>query len=291
MPSFSVVIPTFNRPELTTRAIQSCVAQSKRPLEIIVVDDHSSRPFEWNGDSIVRVVRHERNYGGGRARNTGIDHSTGDFICFLDSDDIWLPNKLAEIERVILATSDAENTVFFHDLMRRRSGLEDRLLANPDLGHSEHVLEYIFLREGLVQTSSLVVPAREAKRVRFDDTLRAHQDWDFCHRLELSGLRFRRIPTALAVWSLDEGQQRVSSSRKALQTMAWIDKLKGTVSPETMIAINAKVVVARIRTTRPILALCHLWRAWRAEIIGSRAFIRGVVGLPVAMIKSRLQKT
>lgn len=291
MPSFSVVIPTYNRPEFTTRAIQSCLAQSKRPLEVIVVDDHSPQPFAWKGDPIVRVVRHEANFGGGRARNTGIDLGTGDFICFLDSDDIWLPDKLAEIERVILKTCDAEKTVFFHDLMRRRRGLDDRLLTNPDFGRSEHVLEYIFLRDGLVQTSSLVVPAGAAKRVRFDDALRAHQDWDFCHRLELAGLRFQRIPNALAVWSLDEGQQRVSSSRKAAQTMAWVDKLQDTVSPETMIAINAKVVVVRIRTTRPLLALGHLWRAWRAGIIGSRQFFRGIIGMPVAMIRSRLQKS
>src|SRR3569623_3767525 len=103
MTSFSVVIPTYDRPDLTRRAIQSCLAQSKPPLEILVIDDCSPVPFEWNEGSNVKVARHERNFGGGRARNTGIDLSQGDYVCFLDSDDVWLPEKLQEVERVILA--------------------------------------------------------------------------------------------------------------------------------------------------------------------------------------------
>src|SRR6185369_16108595 len=176
MPSFSVVIPTYDRPDLTRRAIESCLAQSKPPLEIIVIDDHSPIPFEWNESSVVKVARHERNFGGGRARNTGIDLSQGDYVCFLDSDDLWMPDKLRNVERVILADPHRDETVYFHDLLMRRNGQKDRPLLNAEYDSAERILDYIFLKRGVVQTSTLIVPANAAKRIRFDDSLRIHQD-------------------------------------------------------------------------------------------------------------------
>jgi glycosyltransferase involved in cell wall biosynthesis len=290
MPSFSVVIPTYDRPDLTRRAIQSCLAQTKLPLEIIVVDDSSPVSFEWDGNPIVRVARHERNFGGGRARNTGIDLAKGDFVCFLDSDDLWLPDKLSLTERAILEDPRSEQTVFFHDLLSRRSGREDRLMQNPEFDPTRRILDYIFLRDGVVQTSTLAIPTDAAKRIRFDDTLRAHQDWDFSHRLDLAGLRFRRIPSALAIWSEGEGQKRVSKSRSIEYTMAWISKLGDTVSNDVMIAINYKVIVPRIRTTRPFLALGHLWRAQRSGAMSRGQFLKDLALLPLAVLRGQVQR-
>jgi glycosyltransferase involved in cell wall biosynthesis len=290
MPSFSVVIPTYDRPDLTRRAIQSCLAQTKPPLEIIVIDDHSPIPFEWNEGSIVKVARHERNFGGGRARNTGIDLSQGDFICFLDSDDLWIPDKLRDVERAILADPRGGETVYFHDLLMRRSGQEDRPLPNAEHDGAERILDYIFLKRGVVQTSTLVVPANAAKRIRFDDSLRIHQDWDFSHRLELGGLRFRRIPSALAVWSHGEGQQRVSRGRKIDQAMAWIGKLGDTISSDVRTAINYRVIVPRLRASHPLQAFGYVMKARQSGIIGTGQFIRDIVELPLAFLKGQLRR-
>lgn len=98
-PVVSVVIPAFNRSATIGRALASVRAQTFPDFEIVVVDDASvddtvaaCAAFE---DSRLRIVRRDVNGGAAAARNTGILESTADLIAFLDSDDSWLPDKLA----------------------------------------------------------------------------------------------------------------------------------------------------------------------------------------------------
>ena len=92
----SVIIPTFNRADLITRALDSVTLQSRPISEVIVVDDGSD---DGTQDIIRRDYPHVRlitqvNGGVSRARNTGIRNAGGDWIAFLDSDDAWLPEKM-----------------------------------------------------------------------------------------------------------------------------------------------------------------------------------------------------
>ncbi|RMF81528.1 MAG: glycosyltransferase family 2 protein [Planctomycetota bacterium] len=93
----SVVIPTFNRARVLPRAIESVLAQTRRPGEIIVVDDGSTDETpELLHDryaGAVRVVR-QNNAGVSAARARGVAEASGEWIAFLDSDDEWLPEKL-----------------------------------------------------------------------------------------------------------------------------------------------------------------------------------------------------
>lgn len=95
----SVIIPTHNRAEETNRAILSILRQTLPPSEIIVVDDASGSPFRTahsgSDKTDLRVLRLTANSGAAVARQTGIDAATGDFVAFLDSDDEWMPDKLA----------------------------------------------------------------------------------------------------------------------------------------------------------------------------------------------------
>ncbi len=91
----SVVIPTFNRARFLGEALESVLAQTYRPLEIIVVDDGSQ---DETPRLVTRypVIYHRKIRGGpASARNRGILLSKGELIAFLDSDDLWLPEKIA----------------------------------------------------------------------------------------------------------------------------------------------------------------------------------------------------
>ncbi len=92
----SVVIPCYNRQKYIGAAIESALAQTWETLEVIVVDDGSTDDslsiVKSFGDRIKLIV--QPNGGVAQARNTGIDAASGDWIALLDSDDIWLPNKL-----------------------------------------------------------------------------------------------------------------------------------------------------------------------------------------------------
>ena len=94
-PLVSVIIPVYNREKFLAAAINSVFAQTYRPIQVIIVDDGST---DRSGE-IARSYRdveyiYQENQGVSVARNTGIDTAKGEFIAFLDSDDLWLPHKL-----------------------------------------------------------------------------------------------------------------------------------------------------------------------------------------------------
>jgi glycosyltransferase involved in cell wall biosynthesis len=99
-PSVSIVIPTYNRSRLLARAVKSVLNQTYKNFELIIVDDASTDNTEevvnsFN-DKRIRYLRHEKNKGEAAARNTGIKAAKYDYIAQQDSDDEWLPEKLAK---------------------------------------------------------------------------------------------------------------------------------------------------------------------------------------------------
>lgn len=96
----SVVIATYNRPSACRAAVESVLAQRPLPLEVLVCDDASPRDAAedlraWcDSREAVQYIRLAQNRGPAAARNTGIEHSRGEWIAFLDDDDRWLPGKL-----------------------------------------------------------------------------------------------------------------------------------------------------------------------------------------------------
>ena len=110
----SVIIPTFNRKNFVPKAIESVLKQSYKKYEIIIVDDGSgdgTQDYVRSNFPMVRLI-FQSNRGVSAARNTGILHSKGDWIAFLDSDDQWLPKKL-EYQINILSGHKDYLVVFF----------------------------------------------------------------------------------------------------------------------------------------------------------------------------------
>jgi len=115
MNTISVIIPAFNREAYLAQAIESVIAQTLPPDEIIVVDDGSTdRTAEITRSygERVRCISQE-NQGPGAARNTGLREAEGSLITFLDSDDIWLDRKI-EAQAAFLRTHPRIDMVFCH---------------------------------------------------------------------------------------------------------------------------------------------------------------------------------
>ena len=96
MYNISVVIPAYNQARYVAEAIDSALAQLRKPLEVIVVDDGSTDETPavlQRYGAPVRVIR-QRNAGIGAARNAGVAAARGDYVAFLDADDVWHPRKL-----------------------------------------------------------------------------------------------------------------------------------------------------------------------------------------------------
>jgi glycosyltransferase involved in cell wall biosynthesis len=100
--TISAIIPTFNRPETTIRALKSVLSQTRPCSEVIVVDDASTdhtaetlKSFkEQHKTSDLKIIHLKENQGVSGARNAGIKTSTSNWLAFLDSDDEWRPKKL-----------------------------------------------------------------------------------------------------------------------------------------------------------------------------------------------------
>ena len=99
-PAVSIIIPTYNRAALLGRSIRSVLAQSYTDFELLVIDDGSTDETHdvvaGFGDRRIRYIPLARNTGAGAARNVGIRAARGKFLAFQDSDDEWLPSKLAK---------------------------------------------------------------------------------------------------------------------------------------------------------------------------------------------------
>lgn len=97
-PLVSIVLPTYNRARLLSRAVKSILDQTYPNFELIVVDDCSTDNTEGVvkefQDDRIRYIRHEKNQGAPIARNTGIRAAKGKYIAFQDSDDVWCSTKL-----------------------------------------------------------------------------------------------------------------------------------------------------------------------------------------------------
>lgn len=117
-PTFSVVIPTYNRAKLLPKTLETVFAQSYPAKEVLVVDNCSTDDTEQVLAPLIaagkiRYIRHDQNYERARSRNTGMENATGDFVTFLDSDDLMYRNNLADAAEYVRTTPGAR---FFHNL-------------------------------------------------------------------------------------------------------------------------------------------------------------------------------
>lgn len=183
MAEISVIIPTFNRPLKTTRAIASVLYQTAGDYEIIVVDDGSTDHTletlaQFTGQ--VRVITHGRNYGVSAARNSGIIQSRSPLVAFLDSDDYWLPEKSAVQYRFM--HSHPEVMVCQTEEMWIRNGR----YANPKKKHRKRS-GWIFepsLKRCLISPSAVMLRRSLIEEVgMFDASLPACEDYDLWLRI------------------------------------------------------------------------------------------------------------
>lgn len=187
--TISVVIPAYNAASTIAAAIESALAQTRPPDEIIVVDDGSkddtASVVERFGTA-VRLVR-QANAGCGQARNTGVREARGSWLAFLDADDTWLPTKL---ERQVPETANPRVAVVVCRKQNYEGRLLDRRLTFDDL----------WTRNDALVSSSLV------RRSAFEQAggfwkERACEDYHLWLRLTADGWEMANVPEDLIVYA------------------------------------------------------------------------------------------
>ena len=231
--SVSVVIPTYNRAEKLVRALKSVLTQSVLPLEIIIIDDASTdgtAQIDFAAMSArIRYFRGEANLGGAVSRNKGIECAVGNWIAFLDSDDVWLPDKLLRQRDVVRRRAAVDFFLCGNVISRKADGSESLYNHRPPR-HGEDLSEYFLIEGNSFQTSALVVPAQAFRTVRFNESLKRHQDWDLVLNLMRAGFDYEYCDQPLAVYSDDLDVTRVSRQRDPAPTLHWFNVSGDNVS-------------------------------------------------------------
>ena len=260
-PLISVIIPTYNRAEIINIPLQSVFNQSYKNLEIIIVDDRSTDNTETVINNIndprIRYIRHSVNQGGAAARNTGIDTATGKYIAFLDSDDAWVSDKLELQLAQIQKYPNPERVVSYTQVFFSHSGITentyhtfDKKFFLPKRGKepNETVSDYLFCNKGKTLTSTLMMHHSLAINTRFRDSLRKHQDWDFCLRLEARGAIFSFIEQPLTIWNGDSSFEHVGRILDYRLSENFIRECQTYLSPKaTTVLLLDKVIPSLIK--------------------------------------------
>jgi glycosyltransferase involved in cell wall biosynthesis len=177
MPEVSVVIPAYNSAQFLGEALQSVFEQTFKDYEIIVVDDGSTDQTRKVVDRYKDRVRYvfQENGGPAKAKNRGIRDCLGEYIAFLDADDVWLPLKLEKQVSMFrqnpeLAMVFTENAVFNRSCTYVTSMGKRKRLMQGDVARN------IFLRSGVVTPTVMVRKVVFDKIGLFEEELRVAED-------------------------------------------------------------------------------------------------------------------
>ena len=183
MPAVSVIITAYNRALFLPEAIESVLSQGYRDFELLLVDDGSTddtlkliQPYR---DRLL-LIQHGDNRGVSAARNTGIAHSSGKLICFLDSDDLWKKNKLSA--QIAFLEAHPEYQICYTNEIWLRNGA----WLNQKLKHqkfSGHIFERL-LPLCIISPSSVMLARHILEQVGcFDESFPACEDYDLWLRI------------------------------------------------------------------------------------------------------------
>lgn len=239
-PQVSVVMPAFNVAPFILESVRSVLGQSFRDLELIVVDDGS---VDGTADRLLgvrdprlRVIR-QANGGSSSARNSGIRLASGEYVGFLDADDLWSPNKLETQIAFLEQHPEVDLTFSRSELIDEDGNATGRTSAAV----SGKVTLQDLLTENVINNGSAVVMRRKALDLagHFDAELKACVDWDLWLRVAM--LRPRNtfcVNGLLTKYRLRSGQITKDWQRMEAGWRKMFAKMLQGAGPEVDIVAN-----------------------------------------------------
>lgn len=284
MSKVSVIIPTYNRAELIIETIQSVLDQTFDDFEIIVVDDGSTdntkQVVDGFKDSRIKYI-YQENRGVANARNNGIKASSGEYIAFLDSDDMWLPENL-EL-KVKMLDSHPDVALVSSDCYLIDDDTGATVHRFWDKRPYDHLLEQVGGPRQPLALATLLTPTAALIRRRvfveevgvFDESLRYSSDWDIWLRI-LPRLPIKMIDTPLAKYR--KHKDRLTYGHSTGRYLAGVTVLTKAIGDGCIPENDAKFL-------RRKLAVKHMEYGWfmitKGEInLGRKKLLDSIKGNP-----------
>jgi len=212
-PKVSVIIPTRNRFLTLIEAIESIQNQTYSNIEIIIIDDGSSKKIKYtdihnalkcNKFPIV-ILRNDNSQGAAYSRNLGIQISTGEFIAFLDDDDTYANNKIELLINFLLSHEGKKFDLVFGKI----------LMVNNNI--SKHPIKYPYFFSNTINialmnyihTNSCLIRKESLTNIKFYDKLERFQDLQFFTEASLK-LTIKFINTTVAIWNVNHSKTQIT---------------------------------------------------------------------------------
>lgn len=217
-PLVTVVVTTYDRPELCKRAVESVHQQEYEPLEVIVVEDGTETEVEeWVSAEYpaTEYVRHEENRGLAAARNTGLERATGDYMAYLDDDDIWKPTRISTQVDALSALSpkDRENVGVVYCGVERRKP-DGEILSTGSPGNDGDLASSIRENGASTLPSTFLFDRDALEDVGgFDESLPSSIDHDIWMALADGGYRALAVDEPLVVTYLSNRGSMVTNTK------------------------------------------------------------------------------
>jgi glycosyltransferase involved in cell wall biosynthesis len=267
----SVVIPTYNRAKFVTEAIDSVCAQTYRNFEVIVVDDGSTDDthdvLRRYGDRIRYV--YQRNAGCSSARNTGVREARGQWVAFLDSDDTWLPDKLAvqmsEITAFAKANAHVTNAYIYRDLIGETVNLFRFIGYDRHVSSVRHFVTRPLahqLRYGFGWPQCILTRRRILLEAGlFNTQLRLWQDTDLFYRVAAYGRQVVNTRPLVQILRRDEpgiDLSRQATEKRLMSCAEFVDIHERLLQMKPLSREERRLVRVRLSTSLCTLGLEQL---------------------------------
>lgn len=269
VPRVSVIIPAYNRADFLARAVDSVLAQTFTDFELIVVDDRSTDTTRevmerYRDTPRVRLVFSPENRGGAGARNLGLDHARAALIAFQDSDDVWLPHKLAA-QVAALDANPAAGLCYCGSLFSE--GTRSYYIPEPVFERLEGDMSDEILRRNPTSTQTLVVRREILERTGpFDPGFRRFQDWELMIRIaQVTPILF--LPEPMVVILSTPGNISSVSVNDAIFRGRVLEKYADFFARRPDLAARNHYIAARVwqRAGQPDKAAPHLKAAMKLQ--------------------------
>lgn len=222
-PFFSIIIPTFNRPEMALKALKSVRQQTFNDYESIIVNDGSMKDYGIVKKEIANhsnfIFFTKQNEGPSAARNFGIDNASGKFICFLDDDDEYMENHLQVLYNNIV--NNNFNTGLYKTLTYFRTNAINRKQKYQKVTENLKSIKKIY--SNLMGTCNVCLPSEILKEYRFNTAIPISEDYDLWTRIALQYPVFQ-IEEYTTVYNLHD--EAASSAESEMAHLKHIDAFK-----------------------------------------------------------------
>ena len=297
-PKISVIIPAFNAEKFIAEAIKSVLAQKyNQRLEIIVIDDGST---DNTGDVVSEIsaehpqivlVSNERKKGPSGSRNTGLLKAKGDYISFLDADDVWLENHLQEGVEFLEKHQWIDIVYFNFEIYeyesKRRIGdgfsqkqFTSRLKVSQLGGGYFQICDDMFaalVDDSFMHLQALIIRKKTIGTLLFDENIKRSEDRDFCIRLYSRAnacFAYKNIITG--IYYLHNNSLTSNSIQNTISTLSdhiyLFSESLARVKPDSLLALKLRKMLSE-----RYIGLSYNYRQLNHHILAMKFFLKSIV--------------